>query len=603
MSFSLNVEMLKTHNLKQNFENDWFEEQVTAFKAENTQLVDVDTDNQSELEPSFEQVEESLKSGNQAQAAIFLCELDGLEYNGLDGLSGFEYAIAAELPEVVFAVLALERQQVFFENSALPFAVAMNSPLCFNLLLLSKQFDVNTDYFIESEYADIAGFCGYHHHGKSFIPQIWLQEPEYHAVHQFLDIDWELGFGESDSPLMYHAYQNDDYEMMNRLVGLGAEINPDLSYGDCANLFHQMLWDWQDDNPDTHKGLEWFAKFSDFLNCDIGDGTPAHQFILDRESLSTKQAALFDFEVHHQIAEDVFEKDEHVTEVESRVDYFEKIVSTRSRAHHSVITSTVPILADLIRLETVKLNPFVTRLEFAAEEDSFVLAIWLKDSKYPNLITLPASLIYELLTDESVFQPDYPLSLTPFQLLNLCLSLKPEAWLAFNLLAEDKEVKLFDSISGIGINDFKSLRLLEDICNLTSFEELAQDVIAYEFRKFESTINLLSDFDLLQSRPSISVNLKSSNNPLIQVKAQPEKDQHIWEVVAIVDEETHHNANKPIVSKDFTLSLNPAPILIQELVNLLSNVEPFARKCQVCNEMTPFFDLAYGVECVECINA
>ncbi|MBM7070599.1 hypothetical protein JQC92_00880 [Shewanella sp. 202IG2-18] len=610
MSFSLNVEMLETHNLKQNFENNWFEKQVTAFKAKNAQLVD--TENQlEEFEPSIEQVEEFIKSGNQLQAAIFLSEMDDLQYEKLDGLSGFEYAIAVELPEIVFALLALERSQVFYKNSALPFAVAMNSPLCFNLLLLSKQFDVNTDCFIESEYIDLAGFCGFHHYGKSFIPHIWLQKPEYHASHRFLDIDWELGFGEYDAPIMYHAYQNDNYEMMNRLVGLGAEINPSLTSGDCANLFHQMLWDWQDDNPDTHKGLEWFAKFSDFLTCDIGSESPASLFVLNREGTSTTQAELFDFGIQYEIESDKQElRDERIELQDNLSDLHRKLGSFEKElfevADKRVLrqSSSVSIYADLQRLKKVSVNQSITDIQVSVNKDDFTLAVWKDKSAFPVSASFPIKLIHQYLDSEfSQLLSINPDELSPLQLLALCLHVKPEIWLSFNLIFQEKQTVVFDSIKGCGISDASDWRLLQKMYSHSSVDDPCSYTFDREILKYNELFLFLIESGILSADSNYLYNFNKSNKTPVSLNLAEVSSPHLIKVSAAVDEEKLHEVSVLIGHKEaLDTSETPAPDLIRELLDVFQHAAPFAKACNDCKGIKPFFELADGVECMVCIN-
>ncbi len=597
MTFPIDTEMLQTHKLEQSFKTRWFQEQLQQF----TRLNPIDSETFNIPEFSLALAKQYICDKNYFYAALQLSELYDLDYDNLDGLSGFEYAIARDIPQVVFIMLALDFHKLAMNYEPLPFAVAMNSPLCFNLFLLSNQFDVNTDCFIESEFTDIAAFCGFHHHGCSFIPHVLLQQPEYHAIHKFLEIDWELGFGEDDNPLIFHAYQNGDYEMMSRLVGLGAEANPIVHSGDCYNLFHQMMWDWRDNNPDTHKGLEWFSKFSQFLTCDIGDGTPAYHFIFNREQIGSMQAKLFNFKVQDEIARENCVITDELTEVNTKLEIYETLIQLPIRLEPSSGIKPISIFADIIRTEKVMVYPAVKDIEVVGYRDKFQIAIWYQDNKFPIFLSLLPEVIFENLED--IFHTslrDGFESLTHFQMLSIFLNLKPEAWLAINLLSTEKHIDLFKNITGIGIISYKKYWLL---CRFNSFldsDKYTTYLIDRELDKFKKVSEQLAKHVTLPgiSEPDDNLADPASKRP-VKINETIDGADHIWEMLVTKDQ-----AVIPFLlceKRSFYSTVNPNSKLVLEILHLLTK-PPLAHKCASCLEVMPWYDMAYDDECVECVE-
>ena len=262
----INTSIFETHRFHEAFGSDWLNSTLQKLKKKNPQI-----------ELSFNDIpdyEESLKNGEYFQVACAVLHSD--ELSGDE--KSLNYAIEIGDCNLILMLFSLNDDLINsrYRNNYLSRAMYYNKERVFNLLLLHKDIDIHAelsdDNIIDDDDMDgsvleVKRFFGHVSHNVDYYPLLWLQKSKYHEVHKYLNINWDdttIG----NRPLIVHAYQMNDFKMMDRLVYLGASMNPKFGDYDEDSLLQMAIEDWKEDKTATHQGLEWFAKYSNFLHED-----------------------------------------------------------------------------------------------------------------------------------------------------------------------------------------------------------------------------------------------------------------------------------------------------------------------------------------------
>jgi hypothetical protein len=522
-----------------------------------------------------------------AQSLIEQCERQ------CDEPGPFEIAMAEGNTHLVVALLAQTNLAAYgFENNLLAMAVAYNRRAIFNLLLLHPDIQIQCSYEVDREAREVAEFCGIWDWCAHYCPHMWLMEAQYEPLYPVLNIDWQFPIdGNTGSPLLVHLYREGNFGAMNRLVAIGADINPPLDEGDQSErLIHLALENWKDNKPETQLGLKWFARYMSFLN----DASFDADVLTDLLSIENPQIVeLFKLNAIAYIEDDMAEKRELFSDSEDDSAEFKRVLYMplpySPRHQHQACS----LADDLLRLRLVELVAEVEDLQFSITDTGIKFDIYYQHNSSPQSVLLPTRVL-EILK----FSSPLPIAaMTSFQCQMWLLTCPTELYLWLNVLAKDAGKPIFSMIKGHPICDIERQLKLSDILATGGIEAEPAliDHLVNELVRFESVLRFLSDEGLLQ-KPFMKDeedNLKEwraqglQKQPKLALEIVEQNDSAQLLVRAMIEDKWHDLGARPIEA-DWAAMLFEAPIFIP---------------CHQCGELSYRHSLAYEQECLVCINS
>ncbi|WP_157097545.1 hypothetical protein [Photobacterium sp. J15] len=369
---------LKTHQLPELFKKKWFEKELHNWKnnAPQPSLFDEVT-----IEGVLEEnLAALIRKGEHFTAAKLLQSYD--MYNDVDEkIMPLHWAVMNDSIELVMALLALgediNQQDYEDELHVLPLAMMYCGEEMFNFLLLHPGINVHHEGKFIKEDAEIMQFFGDYDVHNYIYPALRLLKPEYHACHQYLNINWDVDYKPKYSPLMVYAFENYDFETMNMLVAKGADINPciDEDYYFGPNLINFALSKYRDKpNNKNMQGIQWFAKFTKLLASESSEFTSLAEEVVDWD----------DDKVKNELGVKYFEElRKEYEELEKEFERFERqlkaeysLVQLNSYSSDYPERVEVSILNDLFREKRVIPVSNIWDVKFSRVRDKLWVAVF-----------------------------------------------------------------------------------------------------------------------------------------------------------------------------------------------------------------------------------
>ncbi len=454
---SLDVTQLKTHNLSNLIEVNWYAQELGRWQAEAAlfDIVSYKEMNRFNYPTAAKKVNELVESQCYLEAAI--CLQIGCEGESTPLISAIQF----DDVNLVMACLALGNkveQRVWGETSfPLTEAMIVNNVDIFNLLLLVPNINVNVEAEVEGEFDDISQFLGMGEQFDYYRPVETLLSAAYAPILTSLNIDTEKRYGPQKLPLMVHAYRNNNIRLMNWLVFCGADINPYLDdyYGGGPNLINLVLYDYL-----SYKGeretrlLKWFSRFAKLLNARSELSSSLVQDLIESaESDAPELIDWFDLQAVNRFKQDMEDEVNSITEKCDELQYQlneeqQKIsaLARRTNQHQAYIRDDVvrvSLLKELKRVHRVEVSELLQDIfvEVQHNEIAFCLS-YDSDLIYLEVQTPNEQHIEELVSAQEL------LTYSKFQLMVYFLSLPERVWFKLSLLAEMKDLYPFQSIDG-----------------------------------------------------------------------------------------------------------------------------------------------------------
>ena len=501
---------LKTYNLRKSLEEKWLNNIMPEFVTlEPTQNTYLDEDDINGL----------LKEGKYTEVA---CSL--LSQGEINELSPLQYAITSGNTLLLIVLLAngldvSERSNS--DDAHLALAVANNKAEIFNLLLLVDKINVNDIYFSENDLSDIAAYFGRYNHGNHFTALTWLQKPEYHHIHDFLNIDWDLCWGEHNNPLIFYAYLDNDFKMMDRLVSLGANMNPVINYKHYESLIHLAVESWTKDKPATHKGLEWFSKYCSFLSDEYQGNHNLITAIFSNESpIQFNHLGLTGLDL---IEDSINEYTDEIEELKNKINNQNSILHPY---YHPVDERRVTSLFhDLHGNGRIIFSDEVQDFLMSTPEyDIIELAIIKGESNFPIKFSVNASLLDKVISSlyiqDDIITLTHLYGLSDYQRIHFFLHCPIEFLIAINILANANDIHILEEAKDtpiINYNDFECMLAFYESTS-HSMHPFLRNALHDALTKYQSIYNKLLAYGVIDidvNRGLISEEIKCFSKPLI----------------------------------------------------------------------------------------
>ncbi len=454
---SLDVAQLKTHNLSNLIQLNWYAQELARWQAEAAQfdIVSYKEMNRFNYPTAAKKVNELVERQCYLEAAI--CLQIGCEGESTPLISAIQF----DDVNLVMACLALGNkveQRVWGETSfPLTEAMIVNNVDIFNLLLLVPNINVNVEAEVEGEFDDISQFLGMGEQFDYYRPVETLLSAAYAPILTSLNIDTEKRYGPQKLPLMVHAYRNNNIRLMNWLVFCGADINPYLDdyYGGGPNLINLVLYDYL-----SYKGeretrlLKWFSRFAKLLTARSELSSSLMQdLIKSAESDAPELIDWFDLEPVAEFKQEMEEELDALTlnyeELQAELSDEKQKIAALARATNLNQNEdretylNVSLLEELKRVHRIEVSDQLEDIFVEVNETEISFGLFYdSDFIYLNVRTFDDQYIEELVSAQEL------LTYSTFQLMVYFLSLPERFWFKLSLLAEMKDVYLFKSIDG-----------------------------------------------------------------------------------------------------------------------------------------------------------
>lgn len=454
---SLDVTQLKTHNLSNLIQQNWYAQELARWQAEAAQfdIVSYKEMNRFNYPAAAKKVNELVESQCYLEAAI--CLQIGCEGERTPLISAIQF----DDVNLVMACLALgnKAEQRGWGETSFPLTEAMllNNVDIFNLLLLVPNINVNVEAEVEGEFDDISQFLGMGEQFDYYRPVETLLSAAYAPILTSLNIDTEKRYGPQKLPLMVHAYRNNNIRLMNWLVFCGADINPYLDdyYGGGPNLINLALYDYLTYKDERHKQLlKWFSRFAKLLTARSELSSSLMQDLINgAESDAPELIDWFDLE---PVAEFKQEMEEELDALTLKYEELQADLSDEKQKISALARTTnqhqAYIRDDVVRVSLLKELKRVHRVEVSELlQDIFVEV---QHNEIAFCLSYDSDLIYLEVQNpneqhiEDLVSAQELLTYSKFQLMVYFLSLPERFWFKLSLLAEMQEVYLFKSIDG-----------------------------------------------------------------------------------------------------------------------------------------------------------
>ncbi|OBT08064.1 hypothetical protein A9267_10075 [Shewanella sp. UCD-FRSSP16_17] len=593
---SLSSQLLDGQWLKYAYETNWLGRQFDILNDENKHLeahyYDEDT---KEYNANFETL---YSEGKYSAAAFILIQT----WDEEEDTRPIKVAIKQGSVELAISVLAFQNlNSNCADNDYLAMALAYGRRDIFNLLMLHPEVNVYSSYEVDKENREIAEFCGVHDWFDYFTPHIWLMEEQYSFLYPNLNIDWETPVsGHQGSPLMIELYRKRDFSLMSRLVAAGADINPKVSEFDNESLVHLAIHDWQDDEPDSQRGLRWLARYISFLNDDGWDGLDVLSELLGREEFyepSPLIRKLFNLRMLDDSESDLEDRDMEIYDLKKMNDDLGALLSKEPAHPIHYQQKPISIMDDLLRLEIVKLSHGVIDIECGVTDKGIEFGVLYEGQSFVNRVLLPNQVLHEL----GILMPSKLRFMTMFQLQAALLGCTTNVYVAVNILAEDKGFTVFNSVKGCRIASNMRFSVVNDILASGGITDpsLLSDKLFDELNAYDTLRRKLSDQKNLQTLFTVD----DLEEVLDYRKEGRGSESQLSIERTIIGEFDVILVHCEIEGKKATLDYrvkNGEPF--EDWVEILFQA-PIAVPCVECGSIGFGHAFAYEKVCMECINA
>lgn len=503
---SLDVTLLKTNNLSDLIQSNWYATELARWQAE-AEKFDAESykaANQLTWQQTVQNVEALLEDQAYIEAAICLQVGCGAERTPLIK------AIQFNEVNLVMACLALGNkvnESVWGEDRfPLTEAMMVNNVDMFNLLLLAPNINVNVEAEVRSEFDDISQFLGMGQQFEYYRPVETLLSAAYSPILASLSIDTEKRYGPQRVPLMVHAYLHNNIRLMNWLVFCGAEINPYLDgYSDAGpNLLNLALYDYLTYKDERHAQLlKWFSRFaklwtapselSPSLLADLIDSAERGAPELDdwfnlQPMLESKLDSEEEFA---RLSEQCEELQGQLSEEKQKITALARTPRQKQKSTSEELR-TVSLLEELQRVHRVVVSELLEDILVQVSES----AIWFGFAYDGDLICIEVQSpdvheFHDLVCAQEL------LGYSEFQLMLYFLSLSERFWFKLSLMAEQQDIYPFQSIDG---NYLVSQRVAEAFLQQASQGKFAH-LDRYEWQVLHKNLDTLAtEADLLTGK-------------------------------------------------------------------------------------------------------
>lgn len=508
---SLDVTLLKTNNLSDLIQTNWYATESARWQAE-AEKFDAESykaAKQLTWQQTVRNVEALLEEHAYIEAAICLQIGCGAERTPLIA------AIQFDDVNLVMACLALGNkvnESVWAEDRfPLTEAMIINNVDIFNLLLLVPNINVNVEAEVEGEFDDISQFLGMGQQFEYYRPVETVLSAAYSPILASLNINTEKRYGPQRVPLMVHAYLHNNIRLMNWLVFCGAEINPYLDgySGAGPNLLNLALFDYLTYKDERHAQLlQWFSRFAKLLTAPSELSPSLLVDLIDSADHDAPELA--DWFNLQPVLESKLDFEEEVTVLTEKCEQLQeqlseeqqKITALARTPRHKQKSSpeelrTVSLLEELQRVHRVVVNELLEDISVQVSET----AIWFGFAYDGDLVCIEVQSpgvdeIHELVSAQEL------LGYSEFQLIFYFLSLPERFWFKLSLMAEQQGIYPFQSIDG---NYLVSQRIAEAFLEQASQGEFS-GLDSYEWQVLHKNLDTLAtEADLLTGKHDLSL--------------------------------------------------------------------------------------------------
>lgn len=594
--------LLTTNNLKHLFETHWYQQIVD--EVESTQI-------QAEL--CFEG-----KEAFTEKELLKLCKkklyLEAAErfinttlYDEDDEpIIPLLWAIKHNEVELTLSLLALGEcvNQSSDDRSSYPLTVAMqlSDKTIFNLLLLHPEIDVNVSGTSQPPDNDIMQFFSIYDKGKALIPCVLLLVLEYQSIYSYLNIDWNMHYGSDEFPLMYFFYKKYDFQSMNRLVDLGAEVNPETSLyiDEHRTLVLEAIDDYYISKSDKNIArLKWFAKYSVILDAEDFGGGSLYEYLIRSEPADEQLIEIFKLGKIKAFYDEVA-KNEKELEIIQREDVQSALQSTcwfdeNHRDYRFDIN--VSLTSDLIRTRKACFNEHVRDVSYIRKNHKHWIAIEYQDRPYPITVEVKNELLSSMSHHYMDREGDINFeTATPYQVIYLFIKYPSKIYQLIENIANNKDYKIFKSI------DKKPIISLSDYYYM--YELIKSGYLKLDGRAKCDILFLLSDvyniyddlslydlFSLNSINDTLSINSKFNEKSSISIVKSDylyDEGNYFYDVIY------NHSENIDILYRGK---------YEDAIIYLFNNIDksPYFKHCNMCGEIGFIPDMAYGETHNECM--
>ncbi len=592
----INASMLATHQLPVLFKTKWLEQQIQACQKQIQETEKHAFDESQDF--NEDDVLNLCHEGDFISAAHLLVNNVSISRDSyLDyeyELSPLLWAVEQKQLQLMLVLIAMgedvNRSDSLSFYSPLVLADAMSFVKGFNLLILHPDINVNVEGNPEFDFADIRQFLGEETHDTK-LPVLRLCNYEYLPVLKFLSINTEVAYGNEGLTAFVYACKSYDYEKMNQLVLLGADINPEFNSDYGNNLLNWVVGRYLENN---FSRLKWFGRFTKILDSDCEDAFDMADFIA---SLKPEVSRLFG------VSSVINFKNERSEEYEELKDDFCMLKSDLDKVfakyHSSEFNSSLndlSLMGDLIRTERVR--PYHDIADFRVSRrgyEQLEFAVYTTQQTYPKVFSLPIKIISKYFDDDVLFIG------TPLQVLYSFVNAPRELFDVLEAAASMSSIRIFDEIDGVGVLSKEIGYFLEELINSnvfcvgddiqTAFMHLASYQRNALLAMFESGFKMCPlEFETqpkseISGRVTGKTEIMLSSTPLMGVGTEG-REVYLYQ------------------RRDDKLTL----IFSGEFKKVFSFIEdhfrhgsPLFGYCDVCGDFNLRANLAYGECCNECM--
>lgn len=592
--------LLTTNNLKHLFETQWYQ-----------QIVDevVSTQIQEELyfedEEAFTEKEllKLCKKKLHLEAAKEFINTTLYDEDD-EPIIPLHWAIEHNELELTVSLLALgeDVNQSNDDWSSYPLTVAMqlSDKTIFNLLLLHPEIDVNVSGTSQLPNNDIMQFFGIYDEGRALIPCVLLLALEYQPIYSYLNIDWNMYYGSDEYPLIYFFYKKYDFHSMNRLVDLGAEVNPDTSLciGEQRTLLLEAVDDYYTSKSDKNiTRLKWFAKYSVILDAKDFEGGSLYEYLIRNEPVDEQLIDIFKLGTIKAFYDEA-EANERLFEITQQEDIKNTLQSTclfDENQQDYRFDINVSLLSDLIRTRNACFNENVRDVSYIRKNNKHWIAIEYQDKPYPSVIEIGNEILSMMDVYNQAGKIEFAKA-TPYQIIYLFIKSPSIAYQVIENLANNSDYKVFKKI------DNRPIISLDDYYHIY---QLVKNGHVHFDRKIESDIKVLLNnvYDIYSDQGLNKLLMLDSPKGLfdnnLKINEQPEmaivksdclydEDNYFYDVIY------NHEGKADILYRGRYDDV--IPYFFNEIEK-----SPFFKACDMCGKLGFIPDMAYGETHNECM--
>lgn len=592
--------LLATDNLKQLFETHWY--QKTVDEVLSTQI-------QAEL--CFE--EQSILTENEL---LKLCKkklhseaakkfINTTLYDEDDEpIIPLLWAIERNDLELTFCLLALgvNVNQSNDDWSRYPLTVAMqlSDNTIFNLLLLHPAIDVNVSGAYQSPDNDIMEFCGIYSEGEPLIPCTILLSFEYQSCYSWINIDWNMNYGNDERPLMYLFFESYDFQSMSRLVEFGAEVNPDICqyFDEYRSLLLEAIDRYYSSKTDRNiERVKWFAKYSAILEAEDYEGGSLYEYLIREQPIDKLLIEIFKLGKIKAFYDEA-EENEKAFETAQQEDIQNALQSTclfDDNHRDYRFNVNISLLSDLIRTRNACFNENVRDVSYIRKNHKHWIAIEYQDRPYPVTVEVKNEIFSSMSTHNRGEEIKFETA-TPYQIIYLFMKSSLDIYQLIENIANNKDYEIFKRIDKkpiISLSDYYHMYELIKSGHL-KLDDKAKCDIQYLLSNVYNIYKELSLYDLF-SLHSINdlflINTKLNEQSSISIVKSDclyDEDNYFYDLIY------HHEGEADILHRG---KYNDV------ILYFFNEIEksPFFKLCDMCGEIGFIPDMVYGETHNECM--